>query len=273
MTPSEALANDYLSKTANKYTGSAYVPYDDVTPGYDEGALGAYDGFWVETLGGSLNTGELVLLVPNIRSPGVITTDSTEAVTLQSSTLEAPTAGTKSWTKTPPGLARRDAHRQNHRNAIKNSDEWYVRLTVEAPAEQLKDDGNILGQLYDSDFGFDEHDLVEHSPATPYLTIIFPQETWGENADDYTSDFHPVTPKKVLDQWTFDVLSDDPTRSVTLEWAGPDAILGMSWLIDQHTGEVIEPDNRGTYTFVMNGRQRSFTWEYEKRPGNARRKH
>jgi len=144
---------------------------------------------------------------------------------------------------------------------------------IEAPAEQLKDDGNILGQLYDSEFDFDEHDLVENPPASPYLTIIFPQETWGENSDNYTSDFHPVTPKKVLDEWTFDILSDDPEREVTLQWTGPDAILRTSWLIDQDTGEVIEPDSRGTYTFTMNAKQRRFTWEYEKRPGNSRRKH
>jgi len=273
MTPSEALANNYLSKVANKYTGSAYVPYDDVTPGYDEGALGAWDGFWVETLGDSLNTGELVLLVPNMRSPGVITTDSTTAVTAVATTLAASTStNTKTKTKIPPGLAKRDAHRQSHRDAIKKSEEWYVRLTVEAPTEQLKDDGNILGQLYDSAFDFDEHDLVETSPASPYLTIIFPQETWGENSGNYTSDFHPVTPKKVLDEWTFDVLSDDPEREVILQWTGPDAILRTSWLIDQNTGEVIEPDSRSTYTFTMNGTQRRFTWEYEKRPGNSRRK-
>ena len=52
----------------------------------------------------------------------------------------------------PPGLAKRDAHRQKHRDAIKSKEEWYVRLTIEAPAEQLKDDGNILGQLSDSVF-------------------------------------------------------------------------------------------------------------------------
>ncbi|RLA45940.1 MAG: hypothetical protein DRR06_06190 [Gammaproteobacteria bacterium] len=70
-----------------------------------------------------------------------------------------------------------------------------------------------------------------------------------------------------------DVLSDDPEQEVTLEWEGPGAILGRSWLIDQNTGEVIEPDNRGHYTFTMDGLQRRFTWEYEKRPSNARRKH
>jgi len=47
----------------------------------------------------------------------------------------------------------------------------------------------------------------------------------------------------------------------------------MSWLIDQETGEVIEPDSRGNYTFTMNGQKRYFTWEYEKRPGNSGKKH
>lgn len=176
-------------------------------------------------------------------------------------------------TKIPPGLAKRDAHRRSHRDAIKRNEEWYVRFTVEAAAEQLKDDGNILGQLYDSEFGFNQHDLVETPPNTPYLTIIFPQESWGEQSDDYTSDYHPVTPIKVLDQWAFEVRSDDPAREVTLEWSGPARILGMSWLIDKGTGEIIEPDSRGNYTFIMNGQKRYFTWEYENRPGSSGRKH
>ena len=175
-------------------------------------------------------------------------------------------------TEIPPGLAKRDAHRKRHRDAKKKGEEWYVRLTVEAPAEELIDDGNVLGQLFDSLIELDEHDLLEQAPLTPYLTIIFPHEAWGENADDYTSDFHPVSAKKVLDQWTFDVLSDDSLREVTLKWTGTDEVLGMSWLIDLDTGEVIEPDKRGSYSFVMNANQRRFSWEYEKRPGNSSRK-
>lgn len=269
MTPSGALAKNYMSKVVYKYTGSAYVPFDDVTPGYDEGALGAYDGFWVEALGDSLNTGDLSLLIPNLRSPGVITTDSAVATT-----LEATSANTNPGVKTrkiPPGLAKRDAHRKRHRDAKEKGEEWYVRLTISAPAEQLIDDGNILGQLYDSEFGPDQHDLVETPPNTPYLTIVFPQETWGEHAGDYTSDFHPVTGKKVLDQWEFEVRSDDPEREVKLEWTGPDEILGMSWLIDQDTGEVIEPDNHSSYSFIMKGKQRRFNWDYKKHQGKGKK--
>ena len=88
----------------------------------------------------------------------------------------------------------------------------YVRLTIVAPAEELIDDGNVFGQLHDSSIELDEHDLLEHAPFIPYLTIIFPHEAWVQNADDYTSDFHPVTTKKGFDQWTFDVLSDAPAR-------------------------------------------------------------
>jgi len=266
MTPSQALAKNYLSKVAYKYTGSAFAPYDDVTPGYDEGAFGAWDGFWVKTLGGSLSTGDLTLLIPNTRSPGVITTDSAEAISIENTAV---TAKTNEKTKIPPGLAKRDTHRKSHRDKQKKGEEWYVRLIIEAPAEQLKDDGNVLGQLYDSEFDFDEHDLLEPSPASPYLTILFPHDAWVGNTADYTSDFHPVTAKKFLDQWNFDVLSDDPAREVTLKWTGPARILGMSWLIDQESGEVIEPDSRDSYTFIMNGRQRHFTWEYEMRPGNS----
>jgi hypothetical protein len=271
MTPSEALAKDYLSKVTYKYTGSAYVPFDDVTPGYDEGALGVYDAFWVETLGGSLGTGDLSLLIPNVRSPGIITTDLAAASTLEAASTVT-TSGTK-VEKVPPGLARRDEHRKKHREAIKKGEEWYVRLTVSASAEELVDDGNILGQLLDSEPGFDQHDLYEAAPNTPYLTIVFPQDTWGEYAGDYTSDYHPVTGKKVLDQWVFEVRSDDPDRQVRLEWAGPENILGMSRLTDQSTGQVIEVDPHGSYSFVMGAQQRQFTWEYENCPGKSCARH
>ena len=271
MTPSDALSNNYLSKVVHKYTGSAFVPYDDVSPGYDHGALGAFDGFWVETLPGSLDpsVGDLTLLIPNTRSPGVITTASGPAATTESA---AAAGKTDAKTEIPPGLAKRNAHRKRHRDARKKGEEWHVRLIVEAPAEELIDDGNVLGQLFDSSIELDEHDLLEQAPLIPYLTIIFPHEAWGENADEYTGDFHPVSANKVLDQWTFDVLSDDPAREVTLNWTGTDEVLGMSWLIDLDTGEVTEPDKRSSYSFVMNAKQRRFSWEYEKRPGNSGRK-
>lgn len=81
-----------------------------------------------------------------------------------------------------------------------------------------------------------------------------------------------MTGKKVLDEWSFEILSDDPAREVTLTWTGPEEVLGMSLLIDLDTGEIIEPDSRGAYTFQMGAQIRYFAWEYEKRPGKKKKK-
>ncbi len=174
--------------------------------------FGAWDGFWVKTLGGSLSTGDLTLLIPNTRSPGVITTKPGQAISLESAAV---TTNTNDKIKISPSLTKRDEHRKNHR------------------------DKNASG------------------------------EEWGKKSNDYTSDFHPLSAKKVLDQWDFEVRSNDPAGEVTLSWTIPDNMPGKSWLIDQDSGEVIEPDSGGSYTFVMDGQQRHFTWEYEKRPGKG----
>jgi hypothetical protein len=290
LSPSEALAKGYFSKEMHKYTGSAYAVFDDVTPGYEEGALGAFDGIWVKVLDGSLATGDLSLLIPPIRTAGVITTAVLEKVRPDPVAVngDAPfspladagrdatwldilalliddvaAAPGNSQRPISPGLAKRDAHRNRHRQAIKSGDEWYVRLTVESPEEELVDRGNVLGQLGDSQIGFDEHDLPELSPfSAPYLSIVFPHPDWGEQAGEYTSNFHPLTKGHDHDTWAFDVRSDDPRRAISLRWSGPVNILARSRLIDKATGTEIKPVKDGVYTFVMNGNRRSFSWEY-----------
>jgi hypothetical protein len=299
--PSEALAKGYLSKIVYKYTGNAYAAYDDVTPGYEEGALGAYDGIWVSVLDGRLSTGDLSLLIPPIRSSGVITTALLNNVQRVSDTQmgeaaaaplitvnnnqnttwlellnilieEVVAAPSNNWKRVPPGLAKRDAHRNSHRSAIKANEEWYVRLIVEATDEGLIDSGNVLGQLNDSKQGYDEHDLNELSPFNPpYLTIVFPHPDWTENAGDYTSNFHPTGERHDVDAWSFEVRSDDPTREISLAWSGTAKILAKSHLIDNATGAVIKPTHDGTYRFSMSGISRSFTWKYNQNFGHSRK--
>ena len=101
-------------------------------------------------LGGSLSAGDLTLLTPNIRSPGVITTASSEPMknTLDSLNSKAAAATIGDNSKIPPGLANHDAHRKAHRDAKEKGEEWYVRLTIEASAEELMDDGNVLGSCW-----------------------------------------------------------------------------------------------------------------------------
>ena len=303
-TPSGALAKGYFSKVMQKYTGSAYAAFDDVTPGYEEGALGAYDGIWVKVLDGSLGSGALSLIIPPIRAPGIITTallDKAQSVSdaglnqagsepyisvnkdhtlnwlniLNLLIEEVTAAPSNKWKQVPPGLAKRDAHRNSHRNAIKSEEEWYVRLIIDAPNEDLRDQGNVLGQLSDSELGYDEHDLKEIPPySSPYLTLVFPHQDWGEYAGDYTSNYHPLGGKHDLDRWSFDVRSDDPTREISLSWSGNAKVLGKSRLIDNETGAVIFPAFVGKYDFVMQSNSRSFTWEYNYKSGKSgREKH
>ena len=278
LTPSGAEAKGFMRKQTYKYSGSAYVPFDDVTPGYDHGALGAFDGFWVRLLESSFDAGDMTLLVPNTRSDGIISTAaaSTESSSLQAVTYSGTNVSSKTVTrsadKPPPGLAKRDEHRKAHQKAGSKGEEWYVRLIVEAVAENLKDDGNVLGQLLDSSIGFDQHDLSEPAPFAPYLTIVFTQPDWGDDAGDYTSDFHPLSRNNKLDRWPFVVISDDHEREVTLSWEGPLQALKNSLLIDLDNNEVIEPDKQGRYTFITGSERRNFEWEYVKRPAKRNKK-
>ena len=128
--------------------------------------------------------------------------------------------------------------------------EWYVSLT--ATAGDLKDSGNVLGQLRDSQYGYDLHDLKELSPfATPYLTIVFPHPDWGDHAGDYGSDFRGTHKRK--NKWTFEVRSDDPNREITLSWSSLADMSGMS-LLDTVTGTKVAAQHADQqYTFNMDG--------------------
>lgn len=138
---------------------------------------------------------------------------------------------------------------------------WYLRLSVEAPAAQLKDDGNLLGQLSDAVAGYDSHDLDEPPPTgTPNLTLVFPHGGWGGKAGTYTTDFHALG--KNPDTWSFEVRSDDPNRKITLRWIGERKWLKRSTLVDLDTGKVIAVKPGRAYRFAMNGsKRRAFAWD------------
>ena len=131
--------------------------------------------------------------------------------------------------------------------------EWYVSLT--ATAGDLKDSGNVLGQLRDSRRGYDLHDLKELSPfATPYLTIVFPHPDWGDHAGDYGSDFRGTHKRK--NKWIFEVRSDDPNRDVALSWSGQAADMSGMLLVDTVTGTKVDARDAGQqYTFNMDGQK------------------
>ena len=127
----------------------------------------------------------------------------------------------------------------------------------------MQDRNNVFGQLSDSKKGYDEHDLKELPPfGERYLTIVFPHPEWGDRANDYASDFHPLKKSNNNDKWIFEVRTDDPDRELTLTWTGPNEVLNNSWLIDESSGETVEVIPGAGYTFVMNATSRRFRWEF-----------
>ena len=96
--------------------------------------------------------------------------------------------------------------------------EWYVRLIAEVPSKNMKDRGNVIGQLYESNASKDSHDLMELAPfGANYLTIVFPHPEWGADAGDYTSDYHSRENYR-NDMWEFEVRTSATYDDVTLTW-------------------------------------------------------
>ncbi len=156
--------------------------------------------------------------------------------------------------------------------------EWYARLIAEIPSENMKDQGNVLGQLKDSSNTHDSHDLIEMAPfGSKYLTIVFPHNEWGERSGAYTSDYHSMH-TDTNDEWVFQVRTSAINNDVTLRWEGlyvlgsegtkeqlvKDEFLAKMWVEDTLTGEQIPVIVNGAlqnYTFNMNGKNtREFRW-------------
>jgi len=139
-------------------------------------------------------------------------------------------------------------------------------------------------------------DLPEMAPfSTPYLTIVFPHDDWGDHAGDYASDYHPPGWKEA-DEWVFQVRTDSPWRDVRLAWESvrmlasvvlhdngrrqwtthPDksgeSLMAKMWLEDLDTGEMIKVAEDGVpqdYWFNMDGQTvRTFRWILKGKDGN-----
>ena len=139
--------------------------------------------------------------------------------------------------------------------------DWLVSL--EAESADLKDPGNVLGQLADALDGKDYHDLVEMAPfGGRYLSIVFPHPDWGAFAGDYASDFRAPHPTGA-GEWLFDVIAAGLNAPVTLSWTSQGIALDRAALIDEATGERIAAAPGGTFTFTMADGRRSFRWVNE----------
>ncbi len=156
--------------------------------------------------------------------------------------------------------------------------EWYARVIAEIPSENMKDEGNVLGQLKDSSNDYDSHDLFEMAPfGGRYLTIVFPHPEWEDRSGTYTSDYHSMN-TNTNDEWVFQVRTNAINSDVTLRWEGlyilakdgskeqlvKDEFFSKMWVEDTLTGEQIPVIINGelqNYTFNMNGQNiRKFRW-------------
>ncbi len=227
-----------MSRIAHKWNGAAYDAFDGQTPGM-EGTLGNFDGLWVKAFKSGIS----------LRIPDQMPMSAAPYTKL----LEEPA----------PLVPQTVATVVDSSTAApeKGENGWFIRLIVESG--DLRDAGNVLGQLAASRRGYDAHDLEELSPfGNDYLSVVFPHQNWGDQAGDYTSDYHryPRWRPAKRDRWRFEVWSSDPGAEVTLRWEGPEEELHRSVLVDRETGQRIRVRSGESYTFTMTEIGRSFRW-------------
>jgi hypothetical protein len=268
--PEEAETANILSATYQAWTGSGYSPLNDNTPGM-EGTLQPGQGFWVKVLPGAFGSSVTLLIpaVPSLNAGALVEQEEWPwYATVINWLIPSAHAGESNNSRKAYalGYAEREAKKKASRERLQAGIDWYVRLTVEAPQEQLVDAGNVFGQLSDSKRNFDRHDLQEQPPfSSPYLTLVFPHDDWGERAGDYASDYHKPKPQ---DKWEFEIRSDEPGRQIKLCWEGEDKIISRSWLVDLETGEYLhlseQQQGSRCLAFVMEGTSKRYQWRLRK---------
>ncbi len=99
--------------------------------------------------------------------------------------------------------------------------EWYLRVGVQTPEGDMVDRNAVVGWLYDAADGQDRYDLEELPPfTTPYLTLVFPHPEY-DPAGDYANEYHDTCLSggwNAVDEWVFQIKSDDPKRRLVLWW-------------------------------------------------------
>ncbi len=227
LTLDQAHAQGVISRIAYKWTGASYAAFDGQTPGL-EGTLVPFDGFWVKAY---------------------------EAPPLEIVSLRIPATGGNCGAPAET-LSESVALRKKKKN--KRKTDWFVRLIAESGG--LRDEHNVLGQLGDSVKGLDSHDLPELSAfSAPYLSIVFPQDDWGSESGDYTSDFHGLK-KRAKDSWYFEVASSEIGETVTLRWEADEVHLKRSFLLDAATGKRFKVKPGGSYSFTVQSEREGFYW-------------
>ena len=226
LTLDQADAQGVISRIGYKWTGASYAAFNGQTPGL-EGTLVPFDGFWVKAY---------------------------EAQPLEIVSLRIPAGG--NCGAPAETLSESVALRKGKKK--KERADWFVRLIAESGS--LSDEHNVLGQLADSVEGLDSHDLPELAAfSAPYLSIVFPQDDWGSESGDYTSDFHSLN-KKAKDSWYFEVASSEIGETVTLRWEADEVHLKRTFLLDAATGKRFKVKPGGSYSFTVESEREGFYW-------------
>ena len=203
-----------MSRAMQQWDESVFLVYDGITPGM-EGTLTPFAAMWVEVFKPGVA----------LSIPAIPITGDTVLNDLEISADELPAS--------IPGNASQERNLSNSA-PVNNGDPWYVRLIVDSG--DLRDAGNVLGQLADSVDGLDSHDLKEKAPfGSTYLSIVFPHEEWNSESWGYTSDYRALT-KKPKGIWPFVVKASNNVTDAVLRWEGPDFILKKARLVDGQTG-------------------------------------
>jgi hypothetical protein len=244
-----------MSRVMHKWNGSSYDPYDGETLGM-EGTLNPMDGFWVKAFKNDGSNLALRVQTSLGSAPLYLMQHDVLPVSLESAATSSE-AGVKKIS-TDPAKSNMDT------GTMSSPDGWFIRLIAEAG--QMRDGGNVLGQLPDSVHGYDKHDLKEMPPFDNkhYLTIIFPHEDWGMFSGDYASDFHSLS-QQSGDIWYFTVKSSDDVKDIALSFEGTGELLEQARLIvldgDGKKIESLRIREDQEYHFTINNNSRSFKIE------------
>lgn len=286
-TPSEANVSPfYMDKTFWVYNGiNTYNNFDDTTPG-KIGTLRTWRGFWVKVLEGA--KGKTVKLYipakPSMRT-SLLTPDSQTGKALAVAALPW-YLGWLDWVVSTAAAATDDMdnHEMHHddsdarirdqkikanERAIAAKKAWFVRLIATMPDNGFEDRNCVFGQLPDSLFGYDDHDLRNLAPPfSPYMWVVFPHPEWGNRAGDYSSDFRSIRDDcKGHNEWTFEIRTDVSLigHKVMLRWEGDPEILKKSILVDANGRrvEVSDPSYQNELEVFMADKVQRLTWKYK----------
>jgi len=222
-----------MSHVMYKWNGSAYQVFDGITP-ERLGRLEPFDSFWVKAF------------KPNIklRIPLGATVMSSAPV---ASSLDS-VSSTQALVDKKPKKPKKP-----------KDTPWHIRLT--ASAGNMEDPGNVLGQLATAVEGNDRHDLEEPVPfGGEYLSILFTNPLFELKDWGFTTDFRALT-KNPRGTWPFMVKAHDGVREVTISWQGEDYLFKDTWLVDEHSGEMIKVVSGGSYTFEIEGGEHHLRFE------------